>query len=300
MKKLTMKRLYKLGSFLGIVGLLVLIGAKANNFLQNPQYQDDKVVFAKKSRSQNKVNKSFNVKDFDQVKLNTNRPDIKFVVGKTFSVQANGTNRAHIELTRVSVKNRKLTIYDKPTGHHNYGGYTVTITVPNKNSIKKVTGNCDISDIYFKGLNIPSIAVKTGYGDVIFNHVNSENVSVKQTNGDLKVLNSTIKNSTVKLSVGDLTIKNSKFKTKANLALAPDFKYSSVKIQNSSLLGNSSINLAIGDFVMTGAPKISYDLTTKPKGKIKFQSRHYTHQFSKTAPNQPILKVNSRGNIKID
>ena len=51
---------------------------------------------------------------------------------------------------------------------------------------------------------------------------------------------------------------------------------------------------------MTGAPKISYDLTTKPKGKIKFQSRHYTHQFSKTVPNQPLLKVNSRGNIKID
>ena len=285
MKKLTMKRLYKLGSFLGIAGLLVLIGAKANNFLQNPQYQDDKVVFAKKSRSQNKVNKSFSVKEFDQVKLNTNRPDIKFVVGKTFSVQASGTNRAHIELTRVSIKNRKLTIYDKPTGHHNYGGYTVTITVPNKNSIKKVTGNCDISDIYFNGLNIPSVAVKTGYGDVILNHVNSENVSVKQTNGDLKVLNS--------------TIKNSKFKTRANLALAPGFKYSSVKIQNSSLLGNSSINLAIGDFVMTGAPKISYDLTTKPKGKIKFQSL-YTHQFSKTVPNQPLLKVNSRGNIKID
>ena len=286
MKKLTMKRLYKLGSFLGIAGLLVLIGAKASNFLQNSQYQDDKVVFAKKSASQNKVNKSFSVKDFDQVKLNTNRPDIKFVVGKTFSVQASGTNRAHIELTRVSIKNRKLTIYDKPTGHHNYGGYTVTITVPNKNSIKKVTGNCDISDIYFNGLNIPSVAVKTGYGDVILNHVNSENVSVKQTNGDLKVLNS--------------TIKNSKFKTRANLALAPGFKYSSVKIQNSSLLGNSSINLAIGDFVMTGAPKISYDLTTKPKGKIKFQSRHYTHQFSKTVPNQPLLKVNSRGNIKID
>ena len=295
-----MKRLYKLGSVIGIAGLLILTGIKASNFLQKPQFQDNEVVFAKKLDPQNKVNQTFNVTEFDQVKLNTKRPDIKFIVGNTFSVKASGTHRAHIAFTRVSVKNKILTINDKPVGNHNYGGYTVTVTVPHKNSIKKVTGNCDISDIYFNGLNIPSVAVKTGYGDVILNHVNSENVSVKQTNGDLKVLNSTIKNSTVKLSVGDLTIKNSKFKTKANLALAPDFKYSSVKIQNSSLLGNSSINLAIGDFVMTGAPKISYDLTTKPKGKIKFQSRHYTHQFSKTVPNQPLLKVNSRGNIKID
>ena len=294
-----MKRLYKLGSVIGIAGLLILTGIKASNFLQKPQFQDNEVVFAKKLDPQNKVNQTFNVTEFDQVKLNTKRPDIKFIVGNTFSVKASGTHRAHIAFTRVSVKNKILTINDKPVGNHNYGGYTVTVTVPHKNSIKKVTGNCDISDIYFNGLNIPSVDVKTGYGDVILNHVNSENVSVKQTNGDLKVLNSTIKNSTVKLSVGDLTIKNSKFKTKANLALAPDFKYSSVKIQNSSLLGNSSINLAIGDFVMTGAPKISYDLTTKPKGKIKFQSL-YTHQFSKTVPNQPLLKVNSRGNIKID
>ena len=295
-----MKRLYKLGSVIGIAGLLILTGIKASNFLHNSQYQDDKVVFAKKSGSQNKVNKSFSVKDFDQVKLNTNRPDIKFVVGNAFSVQASGTHRAHIALTRVSVKNRKLTIYDKPTGHHNYGGYTVTITVPNKNSINKVTGNCDISDIYFNGLNIPSVAVKTGYGDVILNHVNSDNIRVKQTNGDLKVLNSTIRNSTIRLSVGDLTIRNSMFKTKARLALAPGFKYSSVKIQNSQLLGNSTFDMSIGDFVMTGAPKISYALTTKPKGTIKFQGKRYTHQFSKTVPNQPLLKVNSKGNIKID
>lgn len=295
-----MKRLYKLGSVIGIAGLLILTGIKASNFLQKPQFQDNEVVFAKKLDPQNKVNQTFNVTEFDQVKLNTKRPDIKFIVGNTFSVKASGTHRAHIAFTRVSVKNKILTINDKPVGNHNYGGYTVTITVPNKNSIKKVTGNCDISDIYFNGLNIPSIAVKTGYGDVILNHVNSDNIRVKQTNGDLKVLNSTIRNSTIRLSVGDLTIRNSMFKTKASLALAPDFKYSSVKIQNSQLLGNSTFDMSIGDFVMTGAPKISYALTTKPKGTIKFQDKRYTHQFSKTVPNQPLLKVNSKGNIKID
>ena len=281
-----MKRLYKLGSVIGIAGLLILTGIKASNFLQKPQFQDNEVVFAKKLDLQNKVNQTFNVTEFDQVKLNTKRPDIKFIVGNTFSVKASGTHRAHIAFTRVSVKNKILTINDKPVGNHNYGGYTVTVTVPHKNSIKKVTGNCDISDIYFNGLNIPSVAVKTGYGNVILNHVNSDNIRVKQTNGDLKVLNS--------------TIRNSMFKTKASLALAPDFKYSSVKIQNSQLLGSSTFDMSIGDFVMTGAPKISYALTTKPKGKIKFQGKRYTHQFSKTVPNQPLLKVNSKGNIKID
>ena len=295
-----MKRLYKLGSVIGIAGLLILTGIKASNFLQKPQFQDNEVVFAKKLDTQNKVNQTFNVTEFDQVKLNTKRPDIKFIVGNTFSVKASGTHRAHIAFTRVSVKNKILTINDKPVGNHNYGGYTVTVTVPHKNSIKKVTGNCDISDIYFNGLNIPSVAVKTGYGNVILNHVNSDNIRVKQTNGDLKVLNSTIRNSTIRLSVGDLTIRNSMFKTKASLALAPDFKYSSVKIQNSQLLGSSTFDMSIGDFVMTGAPKISYALTTKPKGKIKFQGKRYTHQFSKTVPNQPLLKVNSKGNIKID
>ena len=295
-----MKRLYKLGSVIGIAGLLILTGIKASNFLQKPQFQDNEVVFAKKLDPQNKVNQTFNVTEFDQVKLNTKRPDIKFIVGNTFSVKASGTHRAHIAFTRVSVKNKILTINDKPVGNHNYGGYTVTVTVPHKNSIKKVTGNCDISDIYFNGLNIPSVAVKTGYGNVILNHVNSNNIRVKQTNGDLKVLNSTIRNSTIRLSVGDLTIRNSMFKTKASLALAPDFKYSSVKIQNSQLLGNSTFDMSIGDFVMTGAPKISYALATKPKGTIKFQGKRYTHQFSKTVPNQPLLKVNSKGNIKID
>ena len=295
-----MKRLYKLGSVIGIAGLLILTGIKASNFLQKPQFQDNEVVFAKKLDPQNKVNQTFNVTEFDQVKLNTKRPDIKFIVGNTFSVKASGTHRAHIAFTRVSVKNKILTINDKPVGNHNYGGYTVTVTVPHKNSIKKVTGNCDISDIYFNGLNIPSVAVKTGYGNVILNHVNSDNIRVKQTNGDLKVLNSTIRNSTIRLSVGDLTIRNSMFKTKASLALAPDFKYSSVKIQNSQLLGSSTFDMSIGDFVMTGAPKISYALTTKPKGTIKFQGKRYTHQFSKTVPNQPLLKVNSKGNIKID
>lgn len=295
-----MKRRYKLGSVIGIAGLLILTGIKASNFLQKPQFQDNEVVFAKKLAPQNKVNQTFNVTEFDQVKLNTKRPDIKFIVGNTFSVKASGTHRAHIAFTRVSVKTKILTINDKPVGNHNYGGYTVTVTVPHKNSIKKVTGNCDISDIYFNGLNIPSVAVKTGYGNVILNHVNSDNIRVKQTNGDLKVLNSTIRNSTIRLSVGDLTIRNSMFKTKASLALAPDFKYSSVKIQNSQLLGNSTFDMSIGDFVMTGAPKISYALTTKPKGTIKFQGKRYTHQFSKTVPNQPLLKVNSKGNIKID
>lgn len=61
------------------------------------------------------TSKTFNVQEFNQVELNTERPDVKFVVGNSFSVKARGTKKAHISSTRVKVRNKKLTIYDKST-----------------------------------------------------------------------------------------------------------------------------------------------------------------------------------------
>lgn len=293
-----MKKRSQIISLIGII-LILISGIPVTRAL-NFQNTNAKAVSQKAPASQ-KISKTFKTAAFNQVKLDTDRSSLKFIVGEDFHVTVSGKLKSRITDTKVTVDNNQLTIYDKPVKHHNYGGYLVTVTVPDRNTIQKISGTCNLSDLSFNDLAIPYIDLKAQYGDVVMNHVDSKNVHLNQKYGDLKINNSLVENGTVSLDVGDVIITNSQFMINAALGKKGNCKYGDVKISNSVMTGDSSFSLINGDFSMTNAHKMSYKLSTKLKRKIKVNNRSYSKHYSKILKNKPLLKVtNKNGYIKID
>ena len=292
-----MKKRSQIMALTGIV--LILISGTAVSRALNFQNTSAKAT-SQNAPANQKVSQNFKTAAFNQVKLDTDRSNLKFIVGKDFHVTVSGKLKSHIEDTKVTVDNNQLTIYDKPVKKHNYGDYLVTVTVPNRNAIEKISGTCDLSDLSFKDLTIPYIDLKDDYGDVVMNNVDSRNVHLNQKYGDLKINNSLVENGTVSLDVGDVIITNSQFKINAALGKKGNCKYGDVKISNSVMTGNSSFRLIDGDFRLTNASKMSYQLSTKRKRKIKVDNRSYSKHYTKIIKNTPLLKVtNKNGYIKI-
>lgn len=289
-----MKKISKLFISLFLIVALLFIGIKVSNNKQSAK------VASQKAPTSQEVSKTFKTAAFDQVKLDTDRSSLKFIVGEDFHVTVSGKLKSRITDTKVTVDNNQLTIYDKPVKHHNYGGYLVTVTVPDRNTIKKISGTCNLSDLSFNDLAIPYIDLKAQYGDVVMNHVDSKNVHLNQKYGDLKINNSLVENGTVGLDVGDVIITNSQFMINAALGKKGNCKYGDVKISNSVMTGDSSFSLINGDFSMTNAHKMSYKLSTELKRKIKVNNQSYSRYYSKILKNKPLLKVtNKNGYIKI-
>lgn len=229
--------------------------------------------------------RTFPVKKFTKINLNSYRPDIKIVAGEKWKVTINGSHGADISKIKVSVKNSQLTVSDEPEHHYTDGDYKVEITVPDKNAIAEITGSCDAGDFILENLTVSKIDVKPNYGDAIFNNITVKSLNLAMNDGDFKATNSVLSNASLTLNEGDVEATDSQFKLKTAL------NDGDVSIKNSKILGNSSFHLNDGDFLMMNAPKINYDLSTDPDEEIRFGRSNHIGHFAKSISGKPLLKV---------
>ena len=277
-----MKKLYKIGGLLIIIGLF-LFGVSKVVTSHSPQPTPARPQ-QRQSRSQGHT---FNVNEFDRIQLKCYRPDIRIATGKNFQITISGSHGADIKKIKAKVKDQQLTIYDQPEHHYNDGFYQVNIFVPKRSSLKKVAGFCDAGDMQLTNLDLSTMELKINDGDLVINDAKTNNLQAQVNDGDFKIVDSTILASKLKVADGDLAIANSKLQTATKLADGD------IKIRRSEFTNDSSFKLYDGEFLMTDSPKISYVLSTSSDENIRFFNKYYSGRFSQKVKNKPALHVNS-------
>lgn len=235
---------------------------------------------------------TYNVANFNTIKLKAGRPDIYISLGNSFRVKVSGKN---IKTINAGVKNSILTVEDHDTKEKNDGDYEVAITVPDANAIKSITGTCADGDFSLSNLNVATLDLKINSGDFNLAKAKTKTADIHLGPGDLKIANSRIANSNLYLDVGDVEINRSQIKTTASL------NDSDIEIKNSKLLGNSTFKLNDGDFKSYKLDNISYDLSTTSDGDIEVNGRTQRKHYQKINHGTPLLKIISKnGDIEIN
>ncbi|UZX32466.1 GIN domain-containing protein [Lactobacillus helsingborgensis] len=281
-----MKRQYKTGIFLGIIGGLLFTSIKINGLLQTPQVTDVQATQT--------IKRVQTVKKFNKIKFSSYRPHTVVTLGNKYQVLIRAKRGGDIKQIKTKVKNKQLIIYDKPEKHFDNSYYDVTVTVPDKNVIKKVSGHLRRGSVLVQKLNVPIINLKSDTAYVALDHVSSQNIKLKTKQKPLDIMDSNLKNSSISVGKGNIGILNSKIKTKIFIAKG------GVLVTDCNFLGNSTFTLNKGVFLMTGSPKISYDLRVDSKHKIETDTKDYHKRFFISVPSKPTVKVISKNaNIQL-
>ena len=275
-----MKKIFKIGIFCGIVGFLTFAGLKIDSTLQKPQ-----VAEAKTNQT---IKRVYTVKKFNKIKFSSYRPNTIVTLGKKYQVKIKAKRGGNAQKIKTKVKNKQLTIYDEPEKHFNDGYYEVTVTVPSKNALKKVSGYLRGGSVYLEKLNVPVINLKSNIAYLALDHISSQNVKLKIKHQVLDIMDSNLQNSSINIGKGNIAFNDSKIKTKVFITKG------GMLINDCTFLGDSSFTLNKGVFSMTGAPKISYDLRVDPKHKIVTDTKDHHNQLLISVPNKPTVKVISK------
>lgn len=279
-----MKRFYQIGAAILIIGLALLFVGKMNdgnqsfgifravvsghdNHDDHDDYDDDHDDDDDDddwSYNQKIETVSNKVAKFSKIKLDVYHTDVQISLGEKYKVTVSGPNAKKIS---TSVSTKELTISDH---NKNFSGrkapHKVEITVPNRKTLKKLTGTCSENDLFLHGLTIPYI-------------------NLKFVDGDIRISDAVIKNAKFFIRDGDLVFNSSRFKTTASL------NDGDVSITNSKLLGNSTFNLTDSDFKMVNPPKISYNLSTDLESDLRVQGSYHSNHYIKKVANAHTLKV---------
>ena len=275
-----MKKIFKIIIFCGIVGLLVLAGIKMNYALQKPQLTE--------AQTNQTTKKVYTVKKFNKIKFSSYRPNTIVTLGNKYQVKIKAKRGGNAQKIKTKVKNKQLTIYDEPEKHFNDGYYEVTVTVPSKNALKKVSGYLRGGSVYLEKLNVPVINLKSNIAYLALDHISSQNVKLKIKHQVLDIMDSNLQNSSINIGKGNIAFNDSKIKTKVFITKG------GMLINDCTFLGDSSFTLNKGVFSMTGAPKISYDLRVDPKHKIVTDTKDHRNRLLISVPNKPTVKVTSK------
>ena len=275
-----MKKIFKIGIFCGIVGFLTFAGLKIDSTLQKPQ-----VAEAKTNQTTKRV---YTVKKFNKIKFSSYRPNTIVTLGNKYQVKIKAKRGGNAQKIKTKVKNKQLTIYDEPEKHFNDGYYEVTVTVPSKNALKKVSGYLRGGSVYLEKLNVPVINLKSNIAYLALDHISSQNVKLKIKHQVLDIMDSNLQNSSINIGKGNIAFNDSKIKTKVFITKG------GMLINDCTFMGDSSFTLNKGVFSMTGAPKISYDLRVDPKHKIVTDTKDHHNQLLISVPNKPTVKVISK------
>lgn len=275
-----MKKIYKIGIFCGIIGVLLFACVKINGALQKPQ-----VTEADTNQTTKRV---YTVKKFNKIKFSSYRPNTIVTLGNKYQVKIKAKRGGNAQKIKTKVKDEQLTIYDKPEKHFNDGYYEVTITVPSKNALKKVSGYLRGGCALLEKLDIPVINLKSNIAYLALDHISSQNVKLKIKHEVSDIMDSNLKNCSINIGKGNMTIDDSKIKAKVHIDKG------GMTVVGSTFMGDSSFTLNKGLFLMTDAPKISYDLCVDPKHIIETDNKDYHNRLSILAPNKPTVKVISK------
>ena len=275
-----MKKIFKIGIFCGIIGFLVLAGIKVSSALPRNQ-----VTEAQTNQTTKRV---YTVKKFNKIKFSSYRPNTIVTLGNKYQVKIKAKRGGNAQKIKTKVKNKQLTIYDKPKKHFNDGYYEVTVTVPSKNALKKVSGYLRGGSVYLEKLNVPVINLKSNIAYLALDHISSQNVKLKIKHQVLDIMDSNLQNSSINIGKGNIAFNDSKIKTKVFITKG------GMLINDCTFMGDSSFTLNKGVFSMTGAPKISYDLRVDPKHKIVTDTKDHRNRLLISVPNKPTVKVTSK------
>ena len=275
-----MKKIFKIGIFCGIVGLLIFAGLKIDSALPRNQ-----VTEAQTNQITKRV---YTVKKFNKIKFSSYRPNTDVTLGNKYQVEIKAKRGGNAQKIKTKVKNKQLTIYDEPEKHFKDGYYEVTVTVPSKNALKKVSGYLRGGSVYLEKLNVPVINLKSNIAYLALDHISSQNVKLKIKHQVLDIMDSNLQNSFINIGKGNIAFNDSKIKTKVFIAKG------GMLINDCTFLGDSSFTLNKGVFSMTGAPKISYDFRVDPKHKIVTDTKDHRNQLLISVPNKPTVKVISK------
>ena len=166
--------------------------------------------------------------------------------------------------------------------------------ISQKNHLIMVSGYLRRGSLLLQKLDVPVINLKSDTAYFALDHVSSQNMKLKIKQKSLDIMDSNLKNSSINVGKGNISIINSKIKTKLVITKG------GILVNDCNFLGNSTFTLNKGVFLMTGSPKISYDLRVDPKHKIETDTKDYHKQFSISVPNQPTVKVISKNaNIQL-
>lgn len=270
-----MKKFYKICGVIIFIGIILLVAGKINH--GNKSISDVHSGFftsinngSHRKKESEYHYQTINTASFTKVKFSAFQSDVRVTLGKKYQVKISGSNIKNIA---AKVKNKELFITDQ--NDPSADDCDIVITVPQINSVKKISGSSSDGDILLNDLNIPQIDLKQDTGDLVLKEINTRNAQLFLDSGDLK-------------------ISNSKFKINAAL------QDGDAKISDSEIIGNSYFKMQDGDFNMTSLQEISSDFYVNSDSKISYKGRtkslHYTHIDSSL----PKLKVVCReGDINI-
>ncbi|WEV50993.1 DUF4097 family beta strand repeat-containing protein [Lactobacillus sp. ESL0731] len=204
------------------------------------------------------------VNHFNQVNAKLKAASLHIKTGKKFQAEIKYTKKNPISVQ--NSKDKLLITEKKVKTKKIYYSPKIYLTVPGKSDLTKlvVTGQAGTIDI--NNLTIP-------------------NATVALKAGIVRAANATLANFNVNLWSGNLAIKN------CRQALTAQLKAGSAEITDSTLTGDSSLNVMNGGIFINNVTNASYNAAVTT-GLLKYQGQKLNNSLVQNLPGVPVWTLN--------
>lgn len=256
--------------------------------------------------------RNVNPGDFAQVKLNIRQANVFIHQGAAFQVKIADYSSRPIEtklinqtllITELSAKQEnKLALINR----HNISSH-VEITVPARNSLRKVSGHNHEGEVVLQNLYLQNLTLNLHDGDIYFNNVKVEQEAIViSKNGNLNISQSNILEVSVRTHNGDVTCHRSILNqvilqaingdiaiSQCNLNLNLEAINGDIRIRQSQLVGDNLIRTTNGNLKIQLDHDIKLKMSTLD-GNIIYHKSNIGNNFNSNSTQQDSLQVLSQ------
>ncbi|WEV70945.1 DUF4097 family beta strand repeat-containing protein [Lactobacillus sp. ESL0785] len=256
---------------------------------------------------------------FTQIKLNLRKANLFIHSGKQYQVVIMDYNSRPIN---VKVINQTLLVDEQPakqgkqliTINWKTPASHVEITVPNKDTLSKISGHNNNGVITIQNLQLQNVTLLQDNGNTLLNNVTiKQEFTLHSQNGDLTITQTTAHEMSLRLRNGNINIERSCIKllllqmrngnsniSQCNLTLTLDTQNGDIKIARSQLTSENLIRSKAGNlFLKQLAHDASYHLQSTHGDIFYHQSSVGSKLSSKIASNDSLKVISTDGDINI-
>ena len=154
--------------------------------------------------------RTFDSSDIDSLSLDMDVMDVTVKTGNDFSVSYTCDNKNLVPTIEVSGRTLNIVQHGDPNWFHLFSSHSshseITVTVPKTCSLKMLTADSSVGDVYLENIQADECSFDLSVGDIDISNSRLGNIDISSSTGDVDLTDSVFENITVDTSVGDVDI----------------------------------------------------------------------------------------------
>ncbi len=209
-----MKQVIKITTIISLCFILIGIGLAGSGYMlggnMNWSYLPSSNRFFTEKNATHKIIKN-NLDSFTNIDLSCDSYDIVVTQGDSFSLSYPEYTNIH---TTYSIENDTLKLESKSEHTVNFSlsgsssDYTLVLTIPSRQALKKITLNSSSGDIELSNLTFDQINIASDYGDITLANLSGNALKLKADSGNVNLSDTELASGNFTLNYGDFDVKS--------------------------------------------------------------------------------------------